>query len=67
MRRTRNDIEKIADAISRKPNAAALLVPRQMAIAVVDEMYPRPIRHGLGVVDEALDIAVDRHFSAREN
>ena len=29
-------------------------------MALVDEMYPQPVRHGLGIVDDALDIAVDR-------
>lgn len=50
----------ISDAISRKRNAAAVLVPRRVAVAIVDEMYPQPARHGLNVVDDALDIAVDR-------
>lgn len=60
MIRARDGLKMITDAISRKRNPAAVLVPRRLAIALVDEMYPEPVRHGLGVVDDALDVAVDR-------
>jgi len=60
MIRARDGLKMIADAISRKRDTAAVLVPRRLAVALVDEMYPQPARHGLEVVDDALDIAVDR-------
>jgi hypothetical protein len=60
MIRARDGLKMISDAISRKRNIAAVLVPRRIAVAIVDEMYPQPARHGLEVVDDALDIAVDR-------
>lgn len=60
MIRARDGLKMIADAISRKKNPAAVLVPRRMAEVIVDEMYPQPPRHGLDVVDDALDIATDR-------
>lgn len=60
MIRARDGLKMIADAISRKRDTAAVLVPRRLAVALVDEMYPQPARHGLEIVDDALDIAVDR-------
>lgn len=60
MIRARDGLQMIADAISRKPDIAAILVPKQVALALVDEMYPSPPRHNLDMVDEALDLAVDK-------
>jgi hypothetical protein len=60
MIRARDGLKMIADAISRKRNPAAVLVPRRLAIALADEMYPPPARHGLDIVDDALDVAMER-------
>ena len=50
----------ITDAISRKRDPAAVLVPRRLAVSLVDEMYPPPASHGIDVIDDAMAVAVDR-------
>lgn len=57
----RNGLKRIADAISRKRDVAAVLVPRRMALALVDEVYPDSARSDFdGVVGEAFDLVVDK-------
>jgi hypothetical protein len=57
----KNGLKKISDAISRKRDVAAVLVPRRMALALVDEMYPHLTRPDLdGMLNYALDLVVDR-------
>jgi hypothetical protein len=57
----RDGLKRIADTISRKRDIAAVLVPRRMALALVDEMYPNSTRSDFdGVVGEAFDLVVDK-------
>jgi hypothetical protein len=51
MIRARDGLKMIADAISRKRDVAAVLVPRRLAVAIVDEMYP-----------ESVDLARDKYL-----
>lgn len=57
----RDGLKRIADAISRKRDVAAILVPRRMALALVDEMYPDAEQSAFdGMVGEAFDIVIDK-------
>lgn len=57
----KNGLKKISDAISRKRDVAAVLVPRRVALALVDEMYPHLTRPDLdGMLNHALDLVVGR-------
>lgn len=57
----RDGLKRIADAISRKRDVAAVLVPRRMALALVDEMYPDAEQSAFdGMVSEAFDIVIDK-------
>ena len=38
--RSKDALRKIAEAFSRKRNAAAVVVPRKIAFALVEEVYP---------------------------
>lgn len=60
MIRSRDGLKLIADAISRKNHAAAVVVPRKIALSLVDTMCPQPLRPGLDLIDDALDIAVEK-------
>jgi hypothetical protein len=55
---TKNGLKRISDAISRRPGIAAVLVPRRVALELVDEMYPHSSLDGMA--GDALDIVVDR-------
>jgi len=50
--RAADALRKVAETISRKKNAAAVVVPRKIAVVLADEMY-QPIH-------DDLDIVVDR-------
>src|ERR1700675_3169942 len=57
----RDGLKRIADAISRRRDVAAVLVPRRMALALVDEVYPDSTRSDFdGMVGEAFDLVVDK-------
>lgn len=61
MMHARDGLKRIADAISRKRDVAAILVPRRMALALVDEIYPDSTRTDLeGIVGDAFDLVVDK-------
>jgi hypothetical protein len=55
---TKNGLKRISDTISRKRDIAAVLVPRRVALELVDEMYPHSSLDGMA--GDALDIVVDR-------
>ena len=56
-----NGLKRISDVISRKRDVAAVLVPRRVALQLVDEMYPHSSHSSIdGVAGDALDIVVDR-------
>lgn len=56
-----NGLKRISDVISRKRDVAAVLVPRRVALQLVDEMYPHSSHSNVDeVVADALDIVVDR-------
>jgi hypothetical protein len=59
--RPRDGLKRIADVISRKRDVAAVLVPRRMALALVDEMYPDQCNPGLdGIAGDAFDLVIDK-------
>lgn len=50
--RASDALRKVAETISRKKNAAAVVVPRKVAVVLADEMYQS--------INDGFDIAVDR-------
>jgi len=54
----RNGLKRISDAISRKRDIAAVLVPRRVALELVDEMYPQSYPDG--VLHDVLDLVVEK-------
>lgn len=53
-------LRKVADAISRKKDATAVLVPRRVAVALLDEVYPFPSRDDDSNAFKVVDFAVER-------
>lgn len=54
----KSGLKMISDAISRRRDIAAVLVPKRIALELADEMYPHSSFNGL--VGDALDVVVDR-------
>ena len=63
--RAKEGMKRIADAISRKRDVAAILVPRRIALSLVDEMYPEQTDFGQpsgGLSSVAIDRAREKYL-----
>lgn len=59
--RSKDALRKVVEVISRKRNAAAVVVPRKIAFVLAEEMYPESDTL-IDIADAAMDRARSKYF-----